>query len=94
MGAIAWAVCGNVCGALTEGWGNVGGLCGWMACALVPLGWLEIGVALHTRRTGDPRWARRLAVLEIAALPFGGVTAAVVGAVVWLRLGRRDQPHS
>ncbi|MEZ4318519.1 MAG: hypothetical protein R3F61_13485 [Myxococcota bacterium] len=83
-GAVAWALCGNVCGAITESAGNVGGLCGWAACALVPLGWLEIAVGLHTWRTGDLTWSRRLAVLEVLAIGIGGVPSAVVGATVWV----------
>ncbi|MCB9673964.1 MAG: hypothetical protein H6737_02550 [Alphaproteobacteria bacterium] len=90
MGGIAWALCGNVCGAATSGFGSLGGLCGWAACLLVPLGWVEIFVGLRALRTGDVRWSRRLAVVEIASIVIGGLPAAVVGAAVLVTASSRS----
>lgn len=81
MAAVMWALCGNVGGALTASWlGSLGGIAGWLACGLLPFGWLEIVLALQARASGDARQVRRLARLQVASLCIGGVGSALVGA--------------
>ena len=81
MAAVMWAVCGTLGGALTASWlGSLGGIAGWMACGLLPFGWLEIVLALQARASGDSRQVRRLARLQVASVCIGGVTSALIGA--------------
>ncbi len=78
----------TICSLLTFFIGGLGGVCGWVALLLTPIGWVEIGVGVYGLMNPKEaaKFMKYVTYLEMGAVILGGIPAAIVGFLVsgWL----------
>lgn len=72
------------CGVLTFFLGGIGGMCGFLGCALWPIGLIEVisgGMTLANPKSGG-KMVKYVSYLEVGSILFGGLISAIAGGVV------------